>query len=70
MQSTPTVLTMDVYQCQIVRYNINALRISDLLKLMWKDVLNEKESFKVVKIKEGKTEKKEILNLTRKPRRP
>ena len=61
---------MDVYQCQIVRYNINALRISDLLKLMWKDVLNEKESFKVVKIKEGKTEKKEILNLTRKPRRP
>lgn len=46
----------------VVRINV-ALRISDLLKLTWADVLNKnKKSFKSIRIIEGKTKKREIFS--------
>ena len=49
----------------VVGINV-ALRISDLLKLTWKDVLNEKgKGFKSIKIFEGKTNKKRDIQLNK-----
>ena len=49
----------------VVGINV-ALRISDLLKLTWADVLNEnRKSFRSVKIIEGKTKKKRDTQLNK-----
>lgn len=49
----------------VVGINV-ALRISDLLKLTWADVLNEnKKSFKSIKIMDGKTNKKRDIKLNK-----
>ena len=40
----------------VVRTNV-ALRISDLLSITWDDVLDENEKFKILTLKEGKTQK-------------
>ena len=49
----------------VVGINV-ALRISDLLKLTWSDVLNKnKKSFKSIKIIEGKTKKKRDIQLNK-----
>ena len=41
-----------------------ALRISDLLELTWKDVLKDQD-FKVVNLKEGKTQKTRNIKLNK-----
>lgn len=49
----------------VVGINV-ALRISDLLKLTWADILNKnKRSFKSIKIIEGKTNKKRDIKLNK-----
>ena len=49
----------------VVGINV-ALRISDLLTLTWKDVLNaNKRDFKSIKLIEGKTEKKREIQLNK-----
>lgn len=49
----------------VVEINV-ALRISDLLKLTCRDVLNEnKKSFKSIKLIEGKTNKKREVRLNK-----
>ena len=53
------------YALFVVGINV-ALRISDLLKLTWADVLNKNnESFKSIKIIEGKTKKKRDIQLNK-----
>ena len=53
------------YALFVVEINV-ALRISDLLKLTWADVLNKNnESFKSIKIIEGKTKKKRDIQLNK-----
>ena len=53
------------YALFVVGINV-ALRISDLLKLTWADVLNKnKKSFKSIKIIEGKTKKKRDIQLNK-----
>lgn len=49
----------------VVGINV-ALRISDLLKLTWADILNEnRKSFRSIKIIEGKTKKKRDIQLNK-----
>lgn len=49
----------------VVGINI-ALRISDLLKLTWGDVLNKnRKDFKVIRLIEGKTDKKREIQLNK-----
>lgn len=53
------------YALFVVGINVG-LRISDLLKLTWADVLNKnKKSFKSIKIIEGKTKKKRDIQLNK-----
>lgn len=52
------------YAMFVVGINI-ALRISDLLSLTWGDVLNDKEGFKVINIREGKTKKLRKIKLNK-----
>lgn len=53
------------YALFVVGINV-ALRISDLLKLTWRDVLNDnKKSFKSIKLVEGKTNKKRNIQLNK-----
>ena len=53
------------YALFVVGINV-ALRISDLLKLTWADVLNKnKKSFKSIKIIEGKTNKNRDIKLNK-----
>lgn len=53
------------YALFVVGINV-ALRISDLLKLTWNDVLNEKgKEFKTVKLLEGKTNKRRDIQLNK-----
>ncbi len=56
------------YAMFVIGINI-ALRISDLLNLTWGNVLSEKENFKVVEIKEGKTGKKRNIKLNKSARK-
>lgn len=52
----------------VVGINV-ALRISDLLKLTWGDVLNEDEKrFKIIKLREGKTKKNREIELNKSAR--
>ncbi len=53
------------YALFVVGINV-ALRISDLLKLTWEDVLNaNRKSFKTIKLKEGKTNKGRDIKLNK-----
>lgn len=53
------------YTLFVVGINV-ALRISDLLKLTWNDVLEEdKKKFKPIKLREGKTKKKRYIQLNK-----
>lgn len=53
------------YTLLVVGINV-ALRISDLLKLTWGDVLNDnKKSFKSINLREGKTKKKRNIELNK-----
>lgn len=52
----------------VVRTNV-ALRISDLLSITWDDVLDENEKFKILTLKEGKTQKIRNIKLNQASRK-